>query len=161
VRSRSVETAGDRGQRLAAEAEARDPREVLERRELARRVALEREAARRRGSCRCRRRSPRSSARPPSRSSTRKRVACASSAFSISSFTTEAGRSTTSPAAIWSISALGSRWTEPRAARNPPPAISHPTSLAALTRPGHAVNPVAAAMARPAQFRLTSTLNSQ
>src|SRR5206468_12813365 len=34
-------------------------------------------------------------------------VAPASSAFSTSSFTTEAGRSTTSPAAIWSATALG------------------------------------------------------
>src|SRR5690606_34317386 len=38
---------------------------------------------------------------PPSSISTRIRSAPASMAFSISSFTTEAGRSTTSPAAIW------------------------------------------------------------
>jgi len=38
-------------------------------------------------------------------------VACASSAFSTSSLTTDAGRSTTSPAAIWSISASGSSLT--------------------------------------------------
>jgi hypothetical protein len=45
--------------------------------------------------------------RPPARTSTRSRFAAASSAFSTSSFTTEAGRSTTSPAAIWSTSASG------------------------------------------------------
>ena len=39
---------------------------------------------------------------PPSSRSTWIRVAPASNAFSTSSFTTEAGRSTTSPAAIWS-----------------------------------------------------------
>jgi hypothetical protein len=38
--------------------------------------------------------------RPPSRTSTRMREAPASIAFSTSSLTTEAGRSTTSPAAI-------------------------------------------------------------
>ena len=41
------------------------------------------------------------SRRPPASTSTRMRLAPASSAFSSSSFTTEAGRSTTSPAAIW------------------------------------------------------------
>ena len=44
---------------------------------------------------------------PPFSSSIRTRVAPASSAFSTSSFTTEAGRSTTSPAAIWSATASG------------------------------------------------------
>src|SRR5262245_24252920 len=39
--------------------------------------------------------------RPPSRTSTEIRVAPASREFSISSFTTDDGRSTTSPAAIW------------------------------------------------------------
>ena len=43
----------------------------------------------------------RMSLRPPASTSTRMRVAPASRAFSSSSFTTEAGRSTTSPAAIW------------------------------------------------------------
>src|SRR5579859_6636844 len=41
------------------------------------------------------------SLRPPASTSTRMRVAPASSAFSSSSLTTDAGRSTTSPAAIW------------------------------------------------------------
>jgi hypothetical protein len=45
---------------------------------------------------------------PPSRMVTVTDVAPASSAFSSSSFTTLAGRSTTSPAAIWSISASSS-----------------------------------------------------
>ena len=44
---------------------------------------------------------------PPSRIATRICVAPASSAFSTSSFTTEAGRSTTSPAAIWFTSSPG------------------------------------------------------
>ena len=43
----------------------------------------------------------RMSLRPPASTSTRMRVAPASSEFSRSSLTTEAGRSTTSPAAIW------------------------------------------------------------
>ena len=43
----------------------------------------------------------RMSARPPWRNSTSMRVAPASRAFSTSSFTTAAGRSITSPAAIW------------------------------------------------------------
>ena len=62
-------------------------------------------------SCRSRRPSRAMKARPPSRTSTRTRCAPASSAFSTSSFTTEAGRSTTSPAAIWSTSVSGSRRT--------------------------------------------------
>lgn len=45
---------------------------------------------------------------PPPRSRTVTRPACASSALSTSSRTTEAGRSTTSPAAIWLISSPGS-----------------------------------------------------
>jgi hypothetical protein len=47
----------------------------------------------------------RTSARPPSSIVTSTLVAPASSAFSTSSFTTDAGRSTTSPAAIWSATA--------------------------------------------------------
>src|ERR1700745_885113 len=43
----------------------------------------------------------RMSLRPPPSTSMRMRVAPASSAFSSSSLTTDAGRSTTSPAAIW------------------------------------------------------------
>ena len=45
--------------------------------------------------------------RPPSSTAMSMEVAPASSAFSTSSFTTDAGRSTTSPAAIWSATALG------------------------------------------------------
>src|SRR3954451_18489468 len=45
--------------------------------------------------------------RPPSSTAMSIDVAPASIAFSISSFTTDAGRSTTSPAAIWSATALG------------------------------------------------------
>ena len=44
---------------------------------------------------------------PPFSSATRTWRAPASSAFSTSSFTTDAGRSTTSPAAIWSATASG------------------------------------------------------
>lgn len=44
---------------------------------------------------------------PPSSSVIRKLDAPASSAFSSNSFTTDAGRSTTSPAAIWLISWSG------------------------------------------------------
>src|SRR5208282_876084 len=47
------------------------------------------------------------SCKPPASMSISMRVAPASSAFSASSLTTEAARSMTSPAAIWSIRALG------------------------------------------------------
>ena len=47
---------------------------------------------------------------PPSSSSTWTDLAPASRAFSSSSFTTDAGRSTTSPAAIWFTSPGGSTW---------------------------------------------------
>src|SRR5262249_51709880 len=47
-------------------------------------------------------------ARPPLSIAISMLAAPASSAFSTSSFTTLAGRSTTSPAAIWSMTALGS-----------------------------------------------------
>src|ERR1700694_3322494 len=49
----------------------------------------------------------RTSLRPPSSSVISIAGAPASMAFSTSSFTTEEGRSTTSPAAIWSATALG------------------------------------------------------
>jgi hypothetical protein len=49
------------------------------------------------------------SAQPPRDSRTVTLVAPASMAFSASSFTTEAGRSTTSPAAIWFTRSAGSR----------------------------------------------------
>ena len=48
--------------------------------------------------------------RPPSWRSTSIRLAPASSAFSTSSFTTAAGRSITSPAAIWFARLASSRW---------------------------------------------------
>src|SRR5262249_51062573 len=65
----------------------------------------------------------RSSASPPLVSSTVMRRAPASSAFSISSLTTEAGRSTTSPAAI--LAAIsGASWRIGMAL--PPPLGSHP-----------------------------------
>jgi hypothetical protein len=58
--------------------------------------------------------SPSSSTRisflPPSSTAIAMRRAPASSAFSTSSLTTEAGRSTTSPAAIWLARSEGSRW---------------------------------------------------
>ena len=49
----------------------------------------------------------RMSARPPSSPAPSTERAPASRAFSTSSFTTDAGRSTTSPAAIWSATAGG------------------------------------------------------
>src|ERR1700687_3591252 len=49
----------------------------------------------------------RTSLRPPSSSAISIAVAPASMEFSTSSFTTDDGRSTTSPAAIWSATALG------------------------------------------------------
>ena len=70
VRSRRRETDGDRGQRLAAKAEARDPREVLAARELARRVALEREARVARGLMPQPSSVTATRSRPPSRTST-------------------------------------------------------------------------------------------
>ena len=55
----------------------------------------------------------RTSRRPPSTTSTSMRAAPASMEFSTSSFRTEAGRSTTSPAAIWLITASDSTWIRP------------------------------------------------
>ena len=57
---------------------------------------------------------------PPRSSSTLMRVAPASSAFSTSSLTTLAGRSTTSPAAIWFARSVGSVWIRPIAAATAP-----------------------------------------
>ena len=51
--------------------------------------------------------------RPPPWTSTSTRDAPASTAFSTSSFTTDAGRSTTSPAAIWSATAASRTWMRP------------------------------------------------
>ena len=53
------------------------------------------------------------SLRPPASTSIRMRVAPASSEFSRSSLTTEAGRSTTSPAAIWFATRSESTWMRP------------------------------------------------
>ena len=102
--------AGDRRdarQRLAAKAEARDPLQVFGASRACWLRDVRRPAARRRGPCRCRRPRPRSrrSRRPGSRRGSVSRRA--SRAFSTSSFTTEAGRSTTSPAAIWLTSSSG------------------------------------------------------
>src|SRR3981189_2529463 len=62
---------------------------------------------------------PFSSRRPPASISILIRVAPASMAFSTSSFTTEAGRSTTSPAAIWLARSAGSRVIFPTLAPAP------------------------------------------
>src|SRR5687768_15330562 len=56
----------------------------------------------------------RTNERPPPSISTATPAAPASSAFSTSSLTTEAGRSTTSPAAILLTRSPGSRWTRIR-----------------------------------------------
>ena len=92
--------AGDGGQGFAAEAEGGDGEEVVGGAELGGGVALEGEEG-------VVRTMPwplsamRMSLRPPASTSMRMRVAPASREFSRSSLTTEAGRSTTSPAAIW------------------------------------------------------------
>ena len=91
----------DRRQRLAAEAQRAQPAQSSARRELGGRVPRAAPAARRPASCRSRRRRRGPAARPPASISTSMRRAPASSAFSTSSLTTDAGRSTTSPAAIW------------------------------------------------------------
>ena len=104
---RQPRDAGDRRQRLAAKAEAGH---VLDR---DRRAAWRSRAARapgafRPGSCRSRRRSLRSGrARPPT-AAPRRCAAPASSAFSTSSLSALAGRSTTSPAAMRLMSSDGS-----------------------------------------------------
>ena len=91
---------GDRRQRLAAEAQRPHPVQVLDLGELARRVGLEGQQQVVRSHAQ-----PLSAIRtrslPPRSTVTSTRVAPASIAFSSSSFTTLAGRSTTSPAAIW------------------------------------------------------------
>src|SRR5206468_8121596 len=69
----------------------------------------------------------RTSARPPARASTDTVLAPASSALSTSSLTTDAGRSITSPAAIWSttpggktaiVVSMGSRYHAPLIVRD-------------------------------------------
>ncbi len=89
----------DRRQRLAAEAQRRDVHQIVGRRAWRWRGARSRGRARR-ASCRSRRRRRRSARARHRASATSMRVAPASMAFSTSSFTTEAGRSTTSPAAM-------------------------------------------------------------
>ena len=102
-------------------------------------VALERERGLARASCPSRRRSRaiercRPRARPPGCAR-----APASRAFSTSSFTTEAGRSTTSPAAIWSTSASGSRSIEAEAW------VAFPPARRAYHGTGRGVNPASLA----------------
>src|SRR5260370_13893481 len=63
----------------------------------------------------------RTSLRPPSSRSISIRFAPASSAFSTSSFTTAAGRSMTSPAAIWLASVSWSTWMRGTAAQSSRP----------------------------------------
>ena len=108
VRSSEARDRRDARQRLAAEAEGAEIGEIGEARDLARGVALEASTA-----SSALMPSPssvtRTSVVPPCSTSTTMRVAPASSAFSTSSFTTLAGRSTTSPAAIWLASSAGSR----------------------------------------------------
>ena len=98
----------DRGERLAAEAHRRHALEVLQRSDLARRVARERQRSSSRAipapsSSTCTR------LMPPASSVTVIACAPASTLFSSSSFSTEAGRSTTSPAAIWLTSSSAER----------------------------------------------------
>jgi len=83
AREREARAGGDGGERLAAEAERRGALQVLERGDLARREARE-------GERQVLRRDPAAAERAP-----------ASRLFSTSSLSAEAGRSTTSPAAIW------------------------------------------------------------
>ena len=99
----------DRGQRLAAESERADGVEVVVGRELGRRVALERQRqlVGRHPEAVVGRRAR--ALAPPSRRSTAIDARPASRAFSTSSFTTEAGRSTTSPAAILLTRCVGQR----------------------------------------------------
>ena len=94
----------DRGQRLAAKAERGDRLQVVERGDLAGRVALDRQWQLAGARCRSHRRAPGSAPMPPRSMSISMRRGAGVEAFSISSLTTEAGRSMTSPAAIWSIS---------------------------------------------------------
>ena len=131
----------DRRQRLAAKAHRRERAQIVDGRQLRGRVALEREVRVVGRHARSRRRRPRMSPRPPPSISTSMRRAPASSAFSTSSLTTDAGRSTTSPAAIWSASSGGStRIRETRLivyhmqAREPATETSVPTFEASFSR---------------------------
>ena len=96
----------DRGQRLAAEAERADLRAGRRRRAWRWRGARPR-APGRRASCRSPSSVTRIRRRPPPSVTISIRVAPASSAFSTSSLTTLAGRSTTSPAAMRLTSGFG------------------------------------------------------
>ena len=91
---------GDRGQRLAPEPQRRDPEQVLGLGQLARRVRLERQRQVVGGHPLPVVGHP-DQVLPPRSTVTSIRVAPASIAFSSSSLTTLAGRSITSPAAIW------------------------------------------------------------
>ncbi len=92
----------DRRQRFAAKSERAYAFEIFERRDLARRMRGNRERKIVRNLDACRRRRARGISRaPPASMSMSMRVAPASRLFSTSSLTTEAGRSMTSPAAIW------------------------------------------------------------
>src|SRR6266540_1753196 len=71
---------------------------------------------------------------PPPSTSTRMRVARASTAFSRSSLATLAGRSTTSPAAIWLARSSGRRWINPIGATPCEAPAKEPTSRLWLAR---------------------------
>ncbi len=100
--------AGDRRQRLAAEAERGDQLDRVVG-QLRGRVAFERERHVGRRSSRSRRRSPRSARARLRPARPRSALAPASIAFSTSSLSAEAGRSTTSPAAMRLTSVSGRR----------------------------------------------------
>ncbi len=109
VRSKKCETDAMEGR-----ASPRKPRVVIAARSSARRILLVAWRAKASRASSAVIPSPSSSTRmdalPPSSTATFTRRAPASSAFSTSSLTTDAGRSTTSPAAIWFASSAGS-WT--------------------------------------------------
>ena len=98
-RDRKPRHRADRGQGLAAEPQRADRDQIVVG-ELRRGMALDGKRKIGRASCPRRRRPTRISRRPPPSVKTSMRLAPASSAFSINSLTTLAGRSTTSPAAM-------------------------------------------------------------
>src|ERR1700722_18024649 len=73
---------------------------------------------------------------PPRSSSTLTRVAPASSEFSTSSLTTLAGRSTTSPAAIWLARSTGNVWMRPMAPLALPQHFGRRVEVLARSPPG-------------------------
>ncbi len=99
---------GDRGERLAAKAHRRHGLQVLERWRSCSWRGAPAPAPDPRARCPRRRRPPARASRRPRRGVTWISAAPASRLFSSSSFSTEAGRSTTSPAAIWLTSSSGS-----------------------------------------------------